>query len=32
MIIQEKGEAHFLEKKAAKFKKYGDIVEETKRR
>jgi len=32
LIIQEKGEAFFLEKKAAKIKKLGDFVEETKRR
>lgn len=32
IIIQEKGESYFLEKKAAKIKKLGDLVEETKRR
>ena len=32
LIIQEKGETFFLEKKAAKIKKFGDLVEETKRR
>ena len=32
LIIQEKGETFYLEKKAAKIKKLGDLVEETKRR